>query len=36
MDEKDLDQFITLLNDDYMTSELTGKKYKIGSKKPLE
>ncbi len=36
MDEKDLDQFSTLLNDDYITSSLTGVKYKIGSKKPLE
>lgn len=36
MDDKDLDKFITLLNDDYMTSDLTGLKYKIGSKRPLE
>jgi len=36
LDDKDLDTFITLLNDDYITSDMTGIRYKISGKKPLE
>lgn len=36
MDAKDLETFVGLLNDDYMTSELTGLKYEIKSKRLLE
>lgn len=35
MDVKDLHKFINLLNDDYIESSLTGKRYEIKSKKPL-
>ena len=35
MDAKDLAKFINLLNDDYIESPLTGKRYEIKSKKPL-
>ncbi len=35
MSPKDLAKFINLLNDDYMESPLTGKKYEVRSKKPL-
>jgi hypothetical protein len=36
MDGKDLSTFIGLLNDDYVTSDLTGKKYIIRGKKVIE
>jgi hypothetical protein len=36
MDDKDLTRFVNLLNDDYIESQLTGNKYEIKSKKPLE
>ena len=36
MDGNDLDTFIQLLNDDYMTSDMTGRRYIVKSKKPLE
>lgn len=36
MDSKDIDTFVGLLNDDFMTSDLTGLKYEIKSKKLLE
>lgn len=36
MDAKDLSKFINLLNDDYIESPLTGKRYEIKSKKPLK
>ena len=36
MDNKDLDTFVSLLNDDFMTSELTGFKYEVKGKKLLE
>lgn len=36
MDNKDLDIFVSLLNDDFMTSELTGFKYEVKGKKLLE
>lgn len=36
MDTKDIDTFVSLLNDDYMTSDLTGLKYEIKGKKLLE
>ena len=36
MDNKDIDTFVGLLNDDFMTSDLTGLKYEIKSKKLLE
>ncbi len=35
MDVKDLVKFLNLLNDDYVESPLTGKRYEIKSKKPL-
>lgn len=35
MGPKDLNTFVNLLNEDYMESPLTGKKYQIISKKPL-
>ncbi len=35
MSSKDLTKFINLLNEDYMESPLTGKRYEIKSKKPL-
>lgn len=36
MDEKDLDKFVNLLNDDYMESALTGQRYEIIRKRPLK
>lgn len=36
MDGNDLDTFVQLLNDDYMTSDMTGRRYIVKSKKPLE
>ena len=36
MDSKDIDTFVGLLNDDFMTSDFTGLKYEIKSKKLLE
>lgn len=36
MDEKDLDRFVNLLNDDYVESPLTGLRYEIKSKKLLK
>jgi len=36
MDNKDLDKFVNLLNDDYMESALTGQRYEIIKKKPLK
>ena len=35
MDVKDLTKFLNLLNDDYVESPLTGKRYEIKTKKPL-
>ncbi len=35
MDVKDLNKFLNLLNDDYVESSLTGKRYEIKTKKPL-
>lgn len=35
MDGNDLDMFVNLINEDYVTSELTGKRYEIKSKKLL-
>jgi hypothetical protein len=35
MDGNDLDMFVNLINEDYITSELTGKRYEIKSKKLL-
>ena len=35
MDVKDLTKFVNLLNDDYVESSLTGKRYEIKNKKPL-
>lgn len=35
MDNTDLDTFVNLINEDYITSELTGKRYEIKSKKLL-
>ena len=36
MDGKDLDKFVGLLNDDYMTSDLTGLRYEVKGKKLLD
>lgn len=36
MDGKDLDKFVNLLNDDYVSSNRTGKVYEAKNKKPLE
>ena len=36
MDARDAGKFVNLLSDDYMTSEMTGIKYLIKSKKPLQ
>lgn len=36
LDGRDLDTFVNLINEDYITSELTGKRYEIKSKKLLE
>ncbi|MEP6710449.1 MAG: hypothetical protein ABJA64_01900, partial [Candidatus Saccharibacteria bacterium] len=35
MDGNDLDTFVNLINEDYITSEITGKRYEIRSKKLL-
>ncbi len=35
MDGSDLDMFVNLINEDYITSELTGRRYEIKSKKLL-
>lgn len=36
MDSGDLDMFVNLINEDYITSEVTGTRYVIKSKKPLD
>lgn len=36
MESRDLDMFVGLINEDYMTSEITGKRYEIKSKKLLD
>lgn len=36
MDGHDLDTFVSLINEDYMTSHVTGKRYEIKSKKLLD
>lgn len=36
MDGRDLDVFVGLLNDDFVTSDMTGKRYEIKGKKPLD
>ena len=36
MDNSDLDTFVNLINEDYMTSEITGKRYEIKTKKELD
>lgn len=35
MDGNDLDIFVNLINEDYITSEITGRRYEVKSKKPL-
>jgi len=35
MNNRDLNVFVNLLNDDYVESGLTGQRYEIKSKKPL-
>ena len=35
MDGKDAAKFVNLLNDDYMTSDMTGVKYELKGKKEL-
>lgn len=36
MDGNDLDTFVSLINEDYITSEITGRRYEIRSKKLLD
>jgi hypothetical protein len=36
MDGNDLDTFVNLLNEDYITSQITGKRYEVRSKKLLD
>lgn len=36
MDGQDLDTFVNLINEDYITSQITGKRYEIKSKKLLD
>ena len=36
MDGRDVDTFVGLLNDDYMSSDLTGLKYEVKAKKLLD
>ena len=36
MDGRDLDTFINLINEDYITSQITGKRYEIKSKRALD
>lgn len=36
MDGNDLDMFVNLINEDYITSDITGKRYEIKSKKLLD
>ena len=36
MEPSDLDMFVNLINEDYITSEVTGKRYVVTSKKPLD
>lgn len=36
MDGNDLDMFVNLINEDYITSQVTGRRYEIKSKKPLD
>ena len=36
MDGNDLDTFVNLLNEDYITSQITGKRYEVKSKKLLD
>ncbi len=36
MDANDLDMFVNLINEDYITSEVTGRRYEIKSKKLLD
>ncbi len=36
MDGRDLDTFVNLINEDYITSQITGKRYEIKSKKLLD
>lgn len=36
MDGNDLDTFVNLINEDYIVSEITGKRYEIKSKKLLD
>ncbi|MGY4893159.1 MAG: Kiwa anti-phage protein KwaB-like domain-containing protein [Candidatus Saccharimonadota bacterium] len=36
MDANDLDMFVNLINEDYITSEITGRRYEIKSKKLLD
>lgn len=36
MDGRDLDTFVNLINEDYITSEVTGKRFEVTAKKPLD
>ncbi len=36
MDGKDLDTFVSLINEDYITSQITGRRYEVKSKRALD
>ena len=36
MDGNDLDMFVNLINEDYITSQITGKRYEIKAKRALD
>jgi S-adenosylhomocysteine hydrolase len=36
MDGNDLDMFVNLINEDYITSEITGKRYEVKAKRLLD
>ena len=36
MDDKDMTEFVNLLNDDYIESPMTGQRYEILKKRPLK
>ena len=36
MDGNDLDVFVNLINEDYITSEVTGRRYEVKSKRLLD
>jgi hypothetical protein len=36
MDGTDLDTFVNLINEDYITSQITGKRFEVKSKRALD